>query len=569
MPQIKAVFFDLDDTLFDCSGLLVENARKRAAKAMVAAGLPADAEKAYKMQVELFKRLGPMENIFDRMCDSLKVKGEAKSRVVEAGFNAYNSDRVEEIHLFPDVVPTLQKLKSKGIKTALITSGIFARQMRKIELLGLQKHFDLVLIHDIEKEVSKQDKFRAALQRLCLRSRDVAVVGDRIYSEIKIANRLGMNSVRVLKGRFSKVKPRNDLEEPDYAIKSVGELPALLEKIKDARGKVNGVNVVAIGGGTGLPTVLDGLKQYTRNITAIVTVTDTGRSSGRLRRELNILPPGDIRNCLIALSGSEKLLKELFSYRFNSQNLKDISFGNLFIAALTQVTGSFERAVKKTADILAIKGRVLPSTLQDVNICAELADGKLLQGEDNIVQRSVAPSRLAKRPRIQRVFLKPGNAAILPEAKRAISEADLIVIGPGSLYTSIVTNLLVRGMQEALRKSKARKVYVANTMSQVNQTFGYALSDHVNAIEQCLGKNALDFVVYNSKKPEPRLLRKYAAYQSFFVENDLQNLQKTKAKLVGADLIEKRLEFDEKATKQQLLRHDSSKLARVLIGLVA
>ena len=567
MPEIKAVFFDLDDTLFDCSGLLVENARKRAAKAMVAAGLPVSEKKAYSMQVSILRQLGPLENIFDRMCDRLHIKGDGRKRIIDAGFNAYNIDKVEEIAPFPDVLPTLGLLREKGVKSALITSGIFERQRNKIRQLGLQDKFDLILIHDIEKDPSKEGKFLEAMKKLRLKPRDVAVVGDKINSEIKIANKLGMASVRILKGRFSGVKPRTELEEPDFTVKKIGELPCVLGKIRRSSKKENGLRIVAIGGGTGLPCVLEGLKAYTKKLTAIVTVTDTGRSSGMLRREMNMLPPGDIRNCIIALSDSEKLMKDLFLYRFSSGKLEDISLGNLFIAALTKVTGSFEKAVKKTADILAIKGRVLPSTLEDVNICAELEDGTIIEGEDNLIQRDVSPEVLAKRPLIKMVFLKPSSATILPEAKKAIAEADLIVIGPGSLYTSVITNLLVRGMKEAIVKSRAKKVFVCNVMSQVNQTYGYALSDHIKAVERHLGKDSLDFVVYNTEKPNPDILKNYEKSQSFFIQPDLQNLKGLRAKLVGVSLAEKSVLFGEKATKQKLLRHDGKKLAKLLVGL--
>ena len=385
MADIKAIFFDLDDTLFDCSGSLIENARKRAAAAMVAAGLPLSAEEAYKMQQQLFEQLGPLENIFDRMCEKQQLSKDERKKIVEAAFNAYNSDEVEQIQLFPDVLPTLGKLRKKGIKTALITSGIFERQQKKIELLGLQDKFDLVLIHDVEKDASKEEKFSSALQQLNLKPNTVAVVGDRIYSEIKIANKLGMASIRMLKGRFSSIKPRTDLEEPDFEIKNIAELVPLLEKMKDLRKKENGFRVVAIGGGTGLPCVLSGLRSFTKHLTAIVTVTDSGRSSGVLRNDLNVLPPGDIRNCLISLSNSGELMKQLFQYRFSGgKQLEGMSLGNLFIAALAKVTGSFEKAVKETSKVLAIEGQVLPSTLHDTHLCAELADGSIVEQEFNV-----------------------------------------------------------------------------------------------------------------------------------------------------------------------------------------
>ncbi len=561
MPEVKAVFFDLDDTLFDCSGTLIDNARKRAAAAMVRAGLPLGRDEAYQMQVKLFNQLGPLENIFDRMCEKFKLSKDRREKIVEAGFSAYNSDEVEHIELFPDVLPGLKALKKQGLKLVLITSGIFERQSKKIELLGLQKEFDLILIHDIEKDVSKEAKFKFALRKLNLKPSDVVVIGDRIYNEIKIANKLGMVSVRMLKGRYKSLRPRNALEEPDYAIKGVSELQPLLEEIKTSKRKGNGFRVVALGGGTGLPCVLQGLKEYTKHLTAIVTVTDSGRSSGVLRNDLNVLPPGDIRNCLISLSNSHELLKQLFQYRFDGgEKLNGMSLGNLLIAGLAKVTGSFEQAVKETSKILAIEGKVLPSTLQDTHLCAELADGKIVEQEFNV--------RKPGKPPIKRVFLKPGNSPILSEAAKAIEQADLIVLGPGSLFTSVVTNLLVRGMPEAIKRSRAKKVYICNIMTQAGQTDDYPVSRHVEAIERYLGKNVLDAVIVNNSRPSKSVLDSYKKENAKLIELDKQNLPKG-LKVIEADLIDRKHNVKEEWQKKDLLRHDSKKLAEILIGLIS
>ena len=314
--------------------------------------------------------------------------------------------------------------------------------------------------------------------------------------------------------------------------------------------------------------MLEALKDYTKNITAIVTVTDSGRSSGRLRKEFRIPAPGDLRNCLVALSESENLMLDLFNYRFEGNTmLRDMSFGNLLIVALAKTTGSFMNGVKAASKILAIKGAVLPATAQSVHVCSELADGTIFCSEDALIQRNVEPARLAERAPIKRVFLKPG-AKILPEARKAILEADLVVLGPGSLYTSVITNLLAKGMAEAIRKSGAKKVYVANVMTQVNQTHGFTLSRHVKEIEKYLGKGVLDFVLFNTRRPAKGVLERYRAAQSFFVENDLPK-KNGKPVPVGADIIEKPPLFSKKLTKQQLLRHDSKKLGRALMGLVS
>jgi len=567
MGRVKAIFFDLDDTLFDCSGSIIEDARKRAAEAMVGTGFPRPVGQAYKMQVRLFEKFGPMENIFDRMCDKAKCTKDERRRIVKAAFKAYNSSNVKHIRLYPDAKPMLRKLRKKGIKLVLITSGIYERQHKKIKILGLEGFFDIVKIHDIEKDSSKFGKFKKAMETLELSPGQIVAVGDKVSSEIKMANRLGVTSVRLLRGRFGKMKPRNDLEEPDYSIRRLSQLPALIKKIELGRGKETSLKVVAIGGGTGLPLVIEALKPYTRRITAIVTVTDSGRSSGTLRKEFGIPAPGDLRNCLIALSESEKLMLDLFNYRFKGRMLKDLNFGNLFIVALSKTTGSFKNAVKVAGKILAIRGRVLPSTLKSVHVCAELSDGTLFTNEDALIQRNKSPKELAQRPPIKNVFLKPGDAAILPEAKKAILEADLVVIGPGSIFTSVITNLLVKGMKQALKKSRAKKVYIANVMTQVNQTHGFKLSDHIKAVEKYLGKGVLDFVVFNNRKPSRKILQKYLAEQSFFVENDVSR-KNGRPKLVGEPIVENAKPSRKKATKQQLLRHDSKKLGKTLIGLV-
>ncbi len=568
LHKIRAIIFDLDDTLFDCSGQLVASAQKRAAIAMIKAGLPGTAGLVLKKQLELLKRLGPRINVFDEICTELGIKEKQAEKIVNAALEAYNSDAVEDIRLFGGVKQMLARFKKKGMKTAIVSSGLHNRQMKKIELLGLKNAVDLIVVHDIEKGNSKEHAFKKVLAELKLKPSEVVSVGDRIQSEIKISNALGMTTVRLLHGRYKKLLPKNDLEQSDFEIKKITDLEKKIREMeKNGSGKKsNGLRVVAIGGGTGLPLVLSSLKQYTKNITAIVTVTDCGRSTGILRKEFGIPAPGDLRNCLIALGKSEKLLLDLFNYRFGGSMLKDLSFGNLLLVALTKTTGSFENAVKVAGKILAIEGQVLPSTLQNVHICTELEDGTVFSNEDALIQRDALPAKLAKRARIKKVFLKPANAKILSEARKAILKADLIIIGPGSLFTSVITNLLVKGMKEAIKKSNAKKVFVANVMTQVNQTHGLKLSGHINAIEKYLGKGIIDFVVFNNKKPNKQILGKYLAEQSFFVENDLKQA-KRKPKLIGANLVETPVFSAKKATKQRLLRHDPKKLGKILLSI--
>jgi uncharacterized cofD-like protein len=256
--------------------------------------------------------------------------------------------------------------------------------------------------------------------------------------------------------------------------------------------------VVAIGGGTGLATLLRGLKSHTPHITAIVTVADDGGSSGRLRRELGLLPPGDFRNCIAALAEDEALITQLFQYRFGQgEALKGHSFGNLFITALAGVTGSFERAILEASRVLAVQGRILPSTLEDVTLVADLK-----------IENDAAPSRLARvkgesaipkaRQPIERVFLQPEDARAYPEAVRAILDADLIVAGPGSLFTSVLPNLLVRDIRKAVEASAARRLYVCNIATQPGETDGFDVDRHMQALGRHLGPGLFPFVLANT-----------------------------------------------------------------------
>jgi uncharacterized cofD-like protein len=260
---------------------------------------------------------------------------------------------------------------------------------------------------------------------------------------------------------------------------------------------------VAIGGGTGLATLLRGLKTHTPHITAIVTVCDDGGSSGRLRRELGLLPPGDFRNCIAALAADEALITQLFQYRFGQgEALRGHSFGNLFITALAAVTGSFERAILEASRVLAVQGRILPSTLEDVTLVADLK-----------VESNAAPSGLTRvkgesaipkaRQPIERVFLQPEDAHAYPEAVRAILDADLIVAGPGSLFTSILPNLLVRDIRKAVEASAAKRLYVCNIATQPGETDGFDVGQHMNTLLRHLGPGLFPFVLANSGTPVP------------------------------------------------------------------
>jgi uncharacterized cofD-like protein len=265
------------------------------------------------------------------------------------------------------------------------------------------------------------------------------------------------------------------------------------------RQRQRGPRIVTIGGGTGLSTMLRGLKHHTANITAIVTVADDGGSSGRLRRELGVLPPGDFRNCIVALADAEPLMAKLFQYRFSQgSGLDGHSFGNLFIVAMSGITGNFEEAIREASRVLAVNGQILPSTLENVTLCAEQTDGAHVRGESQISATTLP---------IRRVYLQPDRPAAYPDAVKAILEADIIVVGPGSLYTSILPNLLVDGIAKALLASDAFKVYVCNVATQPGETDGFQMGDHVKALLSHLKGNPFHAVLANDNlsgviKPE-------------------------------------------------------------------
>jgi uncharacterized cofD-like protein len=273
---------------------------------------------------------------------------------------------------------------------------------------------------------------------------------------------------------------------------------ALSEIIYNYRFLQRGPRVVALGGGTGLSTLLRGLKKYTGNLTAIVTVADDGGSSGRLRAEYRILPPGDFRQCITALADVEPLMTTLFQHRFKEGSLNGHSFGNLFIMAMAEITGDFEHAIRESGRVLAVRGQIVPSTLRDVTLIAEMADAQTRVGESSIPHANGdGDGNGAVATAIKRVFLQP-EPTINPEAEEAILNAELITVGPGSLYTSILPNLVVDGMAEALKASPAVKVFICNVATQPGETDAFRVSDHLQAIERHLGSNIFDFVVVNS-----------------------------------------------------------------------
>lgn len=311
-----------------------------------------------------------------------------------------------------------------------------------------------------------------------------------------------------------------------------------------------GPKIVVLGGGTGLSTLLRGLKQYSNNITAIVTVADDGGSSGRLRREIGVLPPGDIRNCLAALADEEKLLTELFQYRFEAgDGLSGHSFGNLFLTAMSEITGDLEQAVAASSQVLAVRGTVLPATLSDVSLWAQMEDGRVIEGESNI------PKAQGK---IKYLGCHPPNPPALPTAIAAIKEADYIIIGPGSLYTSIIPNFLVPEICDAVAKVVVPRIYICNIMTQPGETEGYTVAEHIRAIDNIAKQKLFDAVMVHRRSPSPETLRRYADDKSHPVYVDREEIAALGRRVVIANIMEEDPETG-------YVRHNPSRLARVLL----
>ncbi len=310
-----------------------------------------------------------------------------------------------------------------------------------------------------------------------------------------------------------------------------------------------GPRIVVIGGGTGLHTLLRGLKLYTSNITAVVTVFDSGGSSGQLRDELGVLPPGDIRNCLVALSTKEPLMTRLFQYRFKNGSLQGHSFGNLFITAMSEVSGDFSKAVEKSSEILAIRGKVLPSSIDDVTLCAQLKNKKLIKGENNISQ---------SKDGIKNIFIQPSSVLPLPETIQAIQEADAIILGPGSLYTSVICNLLVKNIPETICQSNALKIYNCNVMTQSGETDNYSASMHLKEVIKYLHQNCIDYALVNSEVLSKEVAAKYQQEGSYSVRDDLQVKFGQRTKIIRRELL----------SEHNFARHDSDKIAKLIMDII-
>ncbi|MBR5487393.1 MAG: YvcK family protein, partial [Phascolarctobacterium sp.] len=325
---------------------------------------------------------------------------------------------------------------------------------------------------------------------------------------------------------------------------------SLMEKVFVQRKLTHGPAITVVGGGTGLSTLLRGMKYITNNCTAVVTSADDGGSSGRLRKELGIIPPGDLRNCLTALADREPLMERLMQYRFKGDSpLAGHCFGNLFIAAMAEAEGGMEEGLNATSQILKVRGRVIPSTLEDIQLQAEMSDGTIVSGESKIPEA---------RKRIKKMLMKPANASASKGAVDAILKSDVLIFGPGSLYTSVIPNLLVEEIREAILKSDAVKIYVCNVMTQPGETDGYGAFEHVRALIDHMGHQFLDYVIVNDQKITTEQLKQYYAEGSMPVTPDVEKIRKLGITVVPASLI----------SKDDLVRHEPRKLARALIMLI-
>jgi uncharacterized cofD-like protein len=336
------------------------------------------------------------------------------------------------------------------------------------------------------------------------------------------------------------VKLNRALLDPFLANPSANLIQALVQNQNRQRGP----RIVAIGGGTGLSTLLRGLKGYTHNLTAVVSVADDGGSSGMLRQDLGVLPPGDLRQCLLALADVEPLMTKLFSYRFESGSLSGHSFGNLFLVAMMGVNGNLERALEESSRVLAVRGRILPTTLDSITLCAEFDDGTTVEGESNITHAG---------KRIRRLFSEPATPAAHPEAISALLDAEMIVIGPGSLYTSVMPNLLVYDIVRAIRGSSAVKVYVCNVATEHGETDEYSLADHVRVLDETFGPGLFRYVLANGNASIVPLPGSGARA----VPADPSGIDRKRFEPVFADLV----------SFEDPVRHDSRKLAKALISL--
>lgn len=339
------------------------------------------------------------------------------------------------------------------------------------------------------------------------------------------------------------------LKNMEYKDKNI-EIKRLLTTESSLR---KGAKIVMIGGGKGLSNILSGLKEYTHNITSIVSTFDDGGSTGKIMEQVDTLPPGDIRRSLIALSNANSDMEKLMSYRFKDGKIDNHSLGNLMIVAMTDVMGGFAPAIKAMSNIFNVTGNILPVTLDKTKLCAGLENGEIVVGEDNI-----RPRVLESKSRIKQIFLKDASAAPAPGVLEAIKDADVIVIGPGSLYTSVICNLLVDDIGKAIIQSKAKKVMIANLMNEPGETLGYTLAKHVNEVERYIGKHVLDYVIVNNGEITEDMIFDFNQGESTPLSIDLENIHNRALTVIQEDLV---------ITAPNCIYHDSMRISEILIDI--
>lgn len=640
MQKTRAIIFDLDGTLFDLNPI-VQAARKRVANFLHINGFFASSNYAFKRLNTLERKHGPYYSsspYYFAFYDIAKSLQKDKPETLKAFFkkysanpefdpiealvheleHVYNAENVEAITPYPDARQTLRELRNAGYRLFLITLGRSQRQQNKIDRLGIAPYFDRI----INEGPPAHDYW---LNELCQTTHftpeEMVVVGDRTHDEIRAGNRLGFTTVWLRRGRFAEEEPAVG-ERPHYEIRYLAQLSTLLHLSRMGKSP-DRFRVAVIGGGTGLPTVLRGVKPYTKSPTAVVAVTDTGASSGRIRWNLGVQPPGDIRNALTALADPDRVsqgLYRVFHHRFpNSEQesgiFKNDHIGNFLVAALTQQLGDFNAAIQTASEMLHVNGTILPSCLSNVDICAELEDGTHRYTEWMV--------RKPGKPPLKRAYLVANNAMLselnrkngsiyslideatgqvevhahtgrktnLPQnqvqapaqAVQAIQDADVVIIGPGSLYTSVITNLLVPDIQNALlNRDDGKTIYVCNIVTQPGQADDFVASDHLRAILNHFPEDqryrAIDHMlvqdprVFQTPKSRPwrPLLRQYQKDGKVLVQADTNTLDAL-IPWTRADFVE---EFHPDVMSRGMgdfISHDSAKVAdaicRIYCGL--
>ncbi|MBS09976.1 MAG: hypothetical protein CME19_00040 [Gemmatimonadetes bacterium] len=633
MQNIKAVIFDLDGTIFDLAPL-VRAARERVATLLYENTFFDSQADAIDQIESLERKHGPYYSsspyyfaFYDIAKDLCEQKpdachaflGDRNERRRESDTDeiesfvrileqAYNHQDVETIKPFPDAIQTLEELKAAGCHLVLLSLGRPSRQQNKIDRLGIAPYFHRIIN---EGPPSHDYWINEVLEDNAFAPEEVVIVGDRTQDEIRSGNTLGLTTVWLKRGRFGEIEP-GEGDRPDYTIGFLSQLSTLVHLARS--GKDSGsLRTVVIGGGTGLPTVLRGIRTYDKSPTAIVAVTDTGASSGRIRWNLGVQPPGDIRNALTALSDPTTVspgLYSVFHHRFPNDEaqsgiFKNDHIGNFLVAALTQQTGSFQNAIQTASEMLGVQGTILPSSIDNVDICAELEDGEhrytewmvrkpgkpplkeayLLQNADILAELDRDGGALTRiideatgqvevhAPSGESLAVERNTARAPSEAADAIRTADLVILGPGSLFTSVITNLLVPEIRQALiDRDLGKTLYVCNITTQPGQSDGFEASDHLRALMSHLPEESRDSLLDHVLVQDPRifesekgqawapLLEQYAADGKVLVACDQERLDQM-ATWTRADFVE---EFSPDVMDRgvgDFISHDSNKAA--------